>query len=61
MLDYDVVVLADCCGSTDAAEHASALKRIADRCGLVVESAAVLDAWQARAADQSEAALATPR
>jgi ureidoacrylate peracid hydrolase len=60
MLDYDVVVLADCCGSTDASEHASALKRIAERCGLVVDSATVLDAWQARASGAAQPVLAIP-
>ncbi len=47
MLDFDVVVVADCCGTPSPVEQEAALQRIADRCGIVVQSSDVIDAWNA--------------
>ena len=58
MLDFDVVVVADCCGTPNPAEQEVALQRIADRCGIVVQSSDVIDAWQASAAGRPPGALA---
>lgn len=45
MLDYDIVMVSDCCGSTTLDEHLPALKRMARLCGTVVEAKEVLEAW----------------
>lgn len=45
MLDYEIVIVSDCCRSSDLEQHISALKRMADLCGVVVEAREVLEAW----------------
>jgi ureidoacrylate peracid hydrolase len=45
MLDYDIVVVSDCCGTTSLDDHEPALKRMARLCGTVVESKELLDIW----------------
>jgi ureidoacrylate peracid hydrolase len=59
MLDYDVVVVADCCGTPHPAEHEPALARMSRRCGTVVESSDLIEAWSARAQGQPAASLTT--
>lgn len=49
MLDYDVVVVSDCCGSTSLEEHLPALKRMARLCATVAEAKEVSEAWSADA------------
>lgn len=44
MLDYDIVVVSDCCGTPNIEEHEPALKRMAALCGTVVEAREVLEA-----------------
>jgi len=50
--DYDVVVVADCCGTPTPGEHEPALKRMARLCGKVVESRDILNAWSELAKDE---------
>jgi ureidoacrylate peracid hydrolase len=45
MLDYDVVVIADCCGTPTIEEHEPALKRMARMCATIVQSQDLLQAW----------------
>lgn len=45
MMDYDIVVVSDCCGTTSLDDHEPALKRMARLCGTVVESKELLDIW----------------
>jgi len=45
MLDYNIVVVSDCCGTPSIEEHELALKRMANLCGVVVESKQLLQAW----------------
>lgn len=45
MLDYDILVVSDCCGSTTPEEHEGALKRMGRLCGTVAEANEILQAW----------------
>lgn len=45
MMDYNIVVVSDCCGTPSIEEHEPALKRMANLCGLVVESGELLKTW----------------
>jgi ureidoacrylate peracid hydrolase len=49
MLDYDIVVVADCCGTPTIEDHEPALKRMADLCATVVQSTDLLEIWSRRA------------
>jgi isochorismate hydrolase len=53
MLDYDIVVVADCCGTPTIEDHEPALKRMANLCATVVESTDLVKLW-------SEHAVASP-
>lgn len=44
-LDYDIVVVSDCCGTPTLEEHEPALKRMARLCATVVETKDILEAW----------------
>ena len=48
MLDYNIVVVSDCCGTPSIEEHELALKRMANLCGVVVESRELLRAWSGK-------------
>jgi ureidoacrylate peracid hydrolase len=50
MLDYDIVVVADCCGTPTIEDHEPALKRMASLCATVVESTDLVKLWSERAA-----------
>lgn len=45
-LDYDMILVSDCCGSGTAQDHESALKRMASQGAPVVESARILEMLQ---------------
>lgn len=45
MLNYDILLVSDCCGSTSLEEHEAALKRMGRLCGTVVEADEILQAW----------------
>lgn len=47
MLDYDIFVVSDCCGTPNIEEHAPALKRMANLCCIVVEAKEVIEALKA--------------
>jgi ureidoacrylate peracid hydrolase len=46
MLDYDIVVVADCCGTTLIDQHETALKKMAHMCATIAEAKDVVDAWR---------------
>lgn len=45
MLDYDIVVVSDCCGTPSIEEHELALKRMSNLCGTVADSKELLRTW----------------
>ena len=44
-LDYEIVVVSDCCGTPSLDEHEPALKRMASLCATVVTAKDILEAW----------------
>ena len=45
MLDYDIIVVSDCCGTTTLKDHVLALERMTRLCGTVLESNEILEQW----------------
>jgi ureidoacrylate peracid hydrolase len=55
MLDYDIVMVADCCGTTLLDDHVAALKRIERKCAATITDARELVAAWERAAESGAA------
>jgi ureidoacrylate peracid hydrolase len=58
-LDYDVTIVADCCGAACEQDHRGALKRFSRDYGQVVVSGDVINIWNADAAHDCSATLAS--
>jgi ureidoacrylate peracid hydrolase len=58
-LDYYVTIVADCCGAASEQDHRGALKRFSRDYGQVVVSGDVINIWNADAAHDCSATLAS--